>query len=82
MAKANVQPAYARSFGVASVHLSRRSECEGGTVEVRKIIESTPARDGTICRFFVVAPLRILRVSSCHDTTPHRIHWIQKCERV
>jgi hypothetical protein len=27
----NVEPAYAESSGMASVHLSRRSECEGGT---------------------------------------------------
>jgi ribosomal protein S12 methylthiotransferase len=27
----NVQPAYAEGFGVAGAHLSRRSECEGGT---------------------------------------------------
>jgi len=32
--KANVQPAYAKSFGVASVHLSRHSKW----IELRKIL--------------------------------------------
>ena len=33
---ANIQPAYAEGFGVAGAHLSRRSECEGGTPNIQR----------------------------------------------
>jgi len=39
----NAQPAYAESFGVASAHLSRRSEREGGTSNT-----PTPKSEGLI----------------------------------
>ena len=32
----NAQPAYAEGFGVAGAHLSRRSECEGGTPNIQR----------------------------------------------
>jgi hypothetical protein len=37
----NAQPAYAEGFGVASAHLSRRSDSEGGTSNAQR---STTAR--------------------------------------
>jgi hypothetical protein len=55
---ANVQPAYAESFGVASAHLSRRSEREGGTsnVEFRRWIGRSVVR----CLFYSASPTLIL----------------------
>jgi hypothetical protein len=36
---ASAQPAYAKGFGVAGAHLSRRSESEGGTLNSERLRE-------------------------------------------